>query len=193
MQTNETDFFSIAENMLTCIGMISLIIAIIKIIIFLTDHSSYVNVKIRYFEDQNEFIKNKNDYPIIDEVEYDENGSIFLIGAVDQSITNIKIYDLRIRNKFSNTRIQFLELLYSRFMLKKKLEKTMPLNLIPGEYLLIKCIVPEGIPPRLIRFRVNGKIVEYDFHYNGIYGNRDMDYIREKHDLFTLLYHWFRI
>lgn len=188
------NILSAGENVLTWIGIISLIISIIKVVIFIFDQNSYSNVKIRFFENQDEFEKVENEYPIIDELQYGDNSSIFLIGAIDYPITKIKIFDLQVKDKNLTTHISIFDTIISRnFLLKEKLEKKLPRDILPGEYLMIRCNAPEGIPPRKIRFRVNGKIIEYDFHYNGIYGNRDMDYIKEKHDLWTLIYHWFRI
>lgn len=190
----ENESFLNVENLLTWIGVFSLVISALRIIIYWFDKSSYANVKIRFFETALAFNKEKANYPIIEELYYNDNSSVFLVGAIDYPITKIKIYDLQVRDKILKTNIKPVDrFINENYFLKAQLKKELPRDLLPGEYLMIQCNAPEGIPPRKISFRVNGKIVEYDFQFNGIYGNRNIDYIKEKHDFTTLLYHWFKM
>lgn len=179
------ELFNVIENILTVFGALSVIKICIYFYLYLKEENNYEEIDLLYFYASDSNMEEK-DYPIRDYFSLNNSNNdkkdIFLFGAKKHLLKNIKIYEV--------TDYQ-TDIFHKKGKLKLKKIKECS-DIFPGEYLQIDCMVSEGIPNHIIKFRIEGKPVEYPFVYNGLYGNRSNSYIQTKHDVYSFLYTYFR-
>jgi len=175
--------FNTIENILTVFGALTVIKIGIYFFLYLKEKNNYEEIDLVYFYGSNSKMFEK-DYPIKDYFSLstsNDKKDMFLFGAKKYLLKDIKIYEV--------TDYQ-VDMFHKKGKLKLKKIKEI-IDILPGEYLQIDCIVSEGIPSHVIKFRIDGKAVEYPLVYNGLYGNRSTSYIQTKHDIYSFLYTYF--
>lgn len=180
------EIFNVIESILTLLGALSVIKVFIYFYFYLKEKNNYEEIDLLYFYDSDSNVEEKN-YPIKDYFSLIDNNNndkndIFLFGAKKYLLKDITIYevtDYKVNTFHKKGKFEL-----------KKIKKC--IDILPGEYLEIKCMVSEGIPNHIIKFRIDGKSVEYPLVYNGLYGNRSNEYIQTKNDVYSFLYTYFR-
>ncbi|WP_208560618.1 hypothetical protein [Marinilactibacillus kalidii] len=202
------NFFQSLENILVIIGLISIFISIAKIIVFIYDKSQYSNIEVVEIQRSDIEVESYYDHPVKDYYKCSNDNYIVLLGAVDAPFLKFKMYNLEykeplairiyekvIPEKYRGEPSKVVSILsrISKVRFKKTRIKKKFQDILPGEYFAVQVYPSETMPFIRARFRVKGKIIEYDFTGDYLHGNLQVKYLKEKRDLMSFLYHYFKI